>query len=151
MTESTEPLELIRLDDGSQSVVVRLLSARPDYYDAEIVVRSAFVNAAVRTGLDADDVEEWGDLLNAVEDAEGDADEDDLVFEGDWPREGRGAYLTFVADDPYVVEVHDAPGTGIVVQVPLDLKGDWIDRARDRLDALRRELGVEDRPGRRGD
>ncbi|MFD9221386.1 DUF5959 family protein [Streptomyces sp. NPDC060064] len=139
MAESAELLELIRLDDGLQGVVVRLRSTQPGYYDAEIDIRSDFVNATVRTGFDAEDIEEWGALLDAVEDAE---EEDDSVFTADWPSEGRSAYLRFVADDPYVVEVHDAPSTQICVHVPLDLKADWIAEARDRLAAVRRALGV---------
>ncbi|MFD3453952.1 DUF5959 family protein [Streptomyces sp. NPDC058691] len=141
MAESAEPLELIRLDDGGQSVAVRVLSRQGDYYDAEIVIASDFVNATVRTGFDAEDIQEWGSLLDAVEEADADQDED-LVFAGDWPYEGGTAYLTFVADDPYVVEVHDAPGTQICVRVPLDLSGDWIAEARERHADVRRTLGV---------
>ncbi|MHC5702709.1 DUF5959 family protein [Streptomyces tirandamycinicus] len=141
MTESGEPVELIRLDDGVQSVAVRVLSREGDYCDAEIVIESDFVNATVRTGFDADDIRAWGSLLDAVEEDEYD-EEDDSVFAGDWPQEGRTAYLTFAADDPYVVEVRDAPSTRICVRVPLDLGGDWITEARERHAAARQALGV---------
>ncbi|MFE3370938.1 DUF5959 family protein [Streptomyces sp. NPDC059173] len=141
MAESAKPVELIRLDDGVQSVSVRVLSHEQDYYDAEIVIESDFVNATVRTGFDADDIRAWGSLLDAVEEDDHDGD-DDSVFAGDWPQEGRTAYLTFVADDPYVVEVWDAPSTQICVRVPLDLKGDWITEARERHAAVRQVLGV---------
>jgi len=59
LTGTVEPLDLIVLDDGVQCVAVRLLSATPqnDYYDAEIVIRSDFVNATVRTGFNADDLD----------------------------------------------------------------------------------------------
>jgi beta-galactosidase GanA len=100
------------------------------------------VNAAVRTGFNADDIEEWGALLDAVKEAEAESGEDDEVFAGNWPGEGRTAYLTFIAEDPYVVEVHDAPSTQISVRVPLDLKADWIDQARERFGAARRALGA---------
>jgi len=100
MAESAEPLELIHLADGTQSVVVRVLSTQPGYYDAEIVIRSDFVNATVRTDFDADDIGEWGDLLDAVEDDDADIEQDeDDVFAGNWPREGRAAYLTFETDE----------------------------------------------------
>lgn len=141
MTESAEPVELIRLDDGVQSVAVRVLSREGDYCGAEIVIESDFVNATVRTGFDADDIRAWGSLLDAVEEDEYD-EEDDSVFAGDWPQEGRTAYLTFVADDPYVVEVRDAPSTRICVRVPLDLGGDWITEARERHAAARQALGM---------
>ncbi|GGT46782.1 hypothetical protein GCM10010271_58600 [Streptomyces kurssanovii] len=141
--ESAGPLELIRLDDGLQSVAVRMLSRQGDYYDAEIVIRSDFVNATVRTGFDDDDIDEWGALLDAVEEDDADAGRDgDEVFAGDWPREGRTAYLTFVPDDPYVIEIHDAPSTQICVRVPLDLKAGWLAEARDRLAAARGALGI---------
>jgi hypothetical protein len=133
-------LELIRLDDGVQSVAVRVLSREGDYYEAEIVIESDFVNATVRTGFDADDIRAWGSLLDAVEEDE--YDDEDSVFAGDWPQEGRTAYLTFVADDPYAVEVRDAPSTQICVRVPLDLDGDWITEARERHAAARRVLGA---------
>ncbi|MFJ6945255.1 DUF5959 family protein [Streptomyces wuyuanensis] len=140
MTESAEPVELIRLDDGVQSVAVRVLSREGDHYDAEIVIESDFVNATVRTGFDADDVRAWGSLLDAVEEDE--CDDEGAVFAGDWPQEGRTAYLTFVADDPYLVEVRDAPGTQICVRVPLDLDGGWIIEARERHAAALRALGA---------
>ncbi|WP_186356961.1 DUF5959 family protein [Streptomyces sp. SLBN-118] len=64
------PLELIRLDDGLQSVTVRLLSQQGDYYEAEIAIRSDFVNASVRSGFDAGDIEEWGSLPDVVEEVD---------------------------------------------------------------------------------
>ncbi|MEU7007803.1 DUF5959 family protein [Streptomyces sp. NPDC046332] len=81
-------------------------------FDAEIQIRSDFVNASVRTGIFDQDIEEWGLLLDALEEVMDDASEDDdeEVFSGDWPTEGRTAYLRFVADDPLVIEVRDAPG-----------------------------------------
>ncbi|MEU9861992.1 DUF5959 family protein [Streptomyces sp. NPDC047971] len=148
VAEAGEPLELIVLDSGTQSVVVRLLSTSPSftgvsgrYFDAEIQIRSGFVNASVRMGVFDEEVEEWGHLLDAVEEAMEDAPEDDdEVFAGDWPREGRTAYLRFMAEDPLVIEVRDAPGTGICVQVPLALDDDWIAEARARLARAREVL-----------
>jgi hypothetical protein len=63
---------LIVLDDGLQSVAVRLVSPTPreGYYDAEVVIRSDFVNATVRTGFDVEDISEWDSLLDAVEEAD---------------------------------------------------------------------------------
>ncbi|MEU5040836.1 DUF5959 family protein [Streptomyces griseorubiginosus] len=144
MTGAAEPLDVIVLYDGVQSVAVRLLSPTPQcgYYDAEIVIRSDFVNAAVRTGFNSDDLDDWAALLEAVEESDTEAGETDDVFAGNWPSEGRTAYLTFIAEDPYVVEVHDAPSTRISVRVPIDLKAGWLDAARERLGAVRKVLGV---------
>ncbi|RRR69687.1 hypothetical protein EHS43_42060 [Streptomyces sp. RP5T] len=144
MTGAVEPLDVIVLDDGMQSVAVRLLSPTPQYgyYDAEIVIRSDFVNATVRTSFNADDLDDWAALLEAVEESDTEAGESDDVLTGNWPGEGRTAYLTFIAEDPYVVEVHDAPSTQISVRVPIDLKAEWLDGARERLVTVRRVLGV---------
>lgn len=154
MAEGGELLELIDLDSGTQSVAVRLLSTSPSftgvsgrYFDAEIRIRSDFVNASVRTGIFDEDIEEWGLLLDALEEVMDEASEDDdEVFAGDWPREGRTAYLRFVAEDSLVIEVRDAPATGICVQVPLALDDDWIAEARDRLARAREALTVQRRP-----
>lgn len=142
MSESVEPCHVIDLDDGVQSVAVRLLSLTPrcDYYDAEIVIRSDFVNATVRTDFHADDLDAWEALLEAVGDAGAGDDGTDDVLACDWPAEGRSAYLTFIAEDPYVVEVHDGPGTQISVRVPIDLRAEWLEAARERLAAVRRVL-----------
>ncbi|MEU7111695.1 DUF5959 family protein [Streptomyces sp. NPDC046182] len=130
---------------------VRLLSTSPSFtgvsgrsFDAEIQIRSDFVNASARTGIFDQDIEEWGLLLDALEEVMDDASEDDdeEVFSGDWPTEGRTAYLRFVADDPLVIEVRDAPGTGICVQVSLALDDDWIAEARVQLRTVREALGA---------
>ncbi|MFB7189053.1 DUF5959 family protein [Streptomyces sp. NPDC056230] len=60
----------------------------------------------------------------------------------DWPQSGRTAYLRFIAEDPYVVEVHDETSTQIVVSVPLDMGEEWIAESRERLAAARAALGV---------
>ncbi|WP_234042460.1 DUF5959 family protein [Streptomyces marianii] len=138
MTESA----IIRLDDGVQSVAVRVLSREEgNYYDAEIVIESD--SSTPPSGRDSTPttsghgVRYW----SAVEEDEYD-EEDDSVFAGDWPQEGRTAYPAFVADDPYVVEVRDAPSTQICVRVPLDLDGDRITEARERHAAARQALGM---------
>ncbi|WP_406200410.1 DUF5959 family protein [Streptomyces sp. NBC_01017] len=87
-------------------------------------------------------IADWAALLDAVEEGDAEADEADTVFTGNWPSEGRTAYLTLVAEDPYVVEVHDASSTQISVRVPIDLKAEWLDSARERLAAVRRELAA---------
>ncbi|MFD5622230.1 DUF5959 family protein [Streptomyces yangpuensis] len=157
MDTNTEPdaIELLRLADPGQSIIVRLRSAEPAlespgvrYYDAEAVVTSDFVNGTVYLGFDSEDLADWGRLLDAIEEAEQEADLDE-PFTADWPRSGRTAYLRLLAEDPYVVEVHDGPGTQIVVSVPLDLGEGWIAECRVRLAAARSALGLgsEDRHG----
>ncbi|MFE5717532.1 DUF5959 family protein [Streptomyces erythrochromogenes] len=148
MDTNTQPhaIELIRLADACQSVIVRLGSTestleRPGvrHYDAEAVVTSDFMNGSVYLGFDSEDLADWGRLLDAIEEAEQEADLDE-PFTADWPRSGRTAYLRFIAEDPYVVEVHDGPSTQIVVSVPLDMGEGWITESRGRLAAARAAL-----------
>ncbi|MEU6212815.1 DUF5959 family protein [Streptomyces sp. NPDC047023] len=159
MDMNTQPdaIELIRLADPSQSVTVRLRSAEPTLeglgvrsYDAEAVVTSGFVTGTVYIGFDSEDLSDWGRLLDAIEENEQEADLDE-PFTADWPRSGRTAYLRFIADDPYVVEVHDGPSTQIVVSVPLDMGQEWVAESRERLAAARAALGAgtEDHHGTR--
>ncbi|MFE2762387.1 DUF5959 family protein [Streptomyces halstedii] len=153
MDTNTRPgtIELIRLADPGQSVSVRLRSAEPAleslgvrYYDAEAVVTSDFVNGTVHLGFDSEDLSDWGQLLDAVEEAEQDAEraaDPEEPFAADWPRSGRTACLRVICGDPYVVEVRDGAGTGAVVAVPLDMGEEWTAESRERLAAARAALG----------
>ncbi|MCF3106935.1 hypothetical protein IPZ58_36040 [Streptomyces roseoverticillatus] len=141
-------MDLIHLSTGGQTVSVRLRSTEPAledlgvrYYDAEVVVSSYFVNGTVTLGFDSSDLDDWGCLLDAVAEADEEPDEEE-PFTADWPRAGRSAYLRFVADDPYIVEVHDGTGTGICVAVPLDMREGWLPEAKERLAAVRAVLGA---------
>ncbi|MET7636305.1 DUF5959 family protein [Streptomyces sp. NPDC005133] len=159
MDTNTQPdaIEPILLADLTQSISVRLRSTEPTletpavrYYDAEAVVTSGFVNGTVHLGFDSEDLSDWGRLLDAIEEAEQEADLGE-PFTADWPQSGRTAYIRFIAEHPYVVEVHDGTSTQIVVSVPLDMGEVWIAESRERLAAARAALGVgaEDHPGAR--
>lgn len=149
MDMHTEPraMDLIRLADSTQSVSVRMRSTVAimeslgvRYYDAEAVIESAFVNATIPLGFNSEDLADWGRLLDAVEEAER-GDEADEPLGADWPRAGRTAHLRFIAEDPYLVEVHDGPCTQIVVSVPLDMREGWMAESRKRLAEVRSALG----------
>ncbi|GAA3482951.1 hypothetical protein GCM10018966_093700 [Streptomyces yanii] len=84
------------------------------------------MNGTVYLGFDSEDLSDWGRLLDAIEEAEQEADLDE-PFTADWPRSGRTAYLRFISDDPYVVEVRDGTSTQIVVSAPLDMGEDEYD------------------------
>jgi hypothetical protein len=137
-------LDIIRLADTTQSVAVRLDRSShdpmpiPGCYRAEIVIASDFVKAQVGIHVTAEDIEEWAHVLDQVESAE-EADGESPMW-CDWPSGGRGAYLRFVADDPYVVEVHDSARTQIVVSIPLDMADGWIAEARERLTPIQDHL-----------
>ncbi|MFB7312123.1 DUF5959 family protein [Streptomyces sp. NPDC056192] len=139
MDTNTQPdaIELIRLVDLTQSISVRLRSTEPvletpsvRHYDAEAVVTSGFVNGTVYLGFDSEDLTDLDRLLDAIEEAEHGADLDE-PFTADWPQSGRTAYLRFIAEDPYVVGVHDETSTQIVVSVPLDMSEEWIAESRE--------------------
>ncbi|WP_228993495.1 DUF5959 family protein [Streptomyces sp. DH8] len=156
-TPPPDALELIHLADAVQSVSVRLTSTAPalvnprglKYYYAVATVTSGFVNGSTHLGFTSDELADWGRLLDAmdeaVDDPDPDADPDD-PFTADWPLSGGSAHLRFFvgrphAGHPYVVEVRDESGTGIVVSVPLDMDYGWRADARRRLAAVRAALG----------
>ncbi|MFJ6785851.1 DUF5959 family protein [Streptomyces yangpuensis] len=156
MDTNSQPdaIELIRLADQSQSISVRLRSTVPTlespgvrYYAADAVVASGFVNGSVLLDLDSGDLADWGRLLDVIEEVEQEADLDES-FIADWPRSGNTAYLRFIAEDPYVVEVHDGTGTQVVVSMPLDLGEGWIAESRERLRVAQGVLGTDAVDGR---
>ncbi len=107
----------------------------PDYYAADIVITSDFVNAQLRILVTLEDLDHWAGALDRIEADELRAAGGD-VLTVDWPPAGKDGYLRFIADDPYVVEVHDQPQTQISVRVPLDMDEGWIPEARQRLRAV---------------
>ncbi|MEV4436573.1 DUF5959 family protein [Streptomyces sp. NPDC049585] len=142
MDEATA-LELIRLADRSQSVSVTLVDRvpawEPDYYAADITVTSGFVNARLRIHVTLEDLDHWADALDRIgSDEHQPAEGDPLTL--DWPPAGNDGYLRFIADDPYMVEVHDTPQTQVSVRVPLDMHEEWIKEARQRLAVVREYL-----------
>jgi hypothetical protein len=143
MDNDAGSLELIHLADNAQSVTVRLVEIRPyaghpDFHHADLSIKSDFVNAQLRIGVTTQDLDEWAAALDRIEAAE--TAGDGMPIEVDWPSAGRAAYLRFIADDPYLIEVHDSPQTQIVVQIPLDMDEDWINDARARLSRARAQL-----------
>ncbi|WP_190132896.1 DUF5959 family protein [Streptomyces mashuensis] len=134
----------MRLSDWSRVVSVRLVhhlpAWEPDYYAADIVITSDLVNAQLRIHVTLEDLDQWAEALDRIESDEHQPTEGEALTV-DWPAAGRQGYLRFIAEDPYVVEVHDAPQTQVSVRVPLDMDEDWIKEARQRLDAVSRLLG----------
>ncbi|MFI8939628.1 DUF5959 family protein [Streptomyces syringium] len=133
--------------DGSQVVSVWLADCvpawDPDYYAADIDITSDFLNVQLRILVTLEDLDHWTGALDRIE-----ADElqaaDGHVLTVDWPPAGNDGYLRFIADDPYVVEVHDQTQTRISVRVPLDMDEGWIPEARQRLRDVQRLLSPGD-------
>ncbi|WP_439681060.1 DUF5959 family protein [Embleya sp. MST-111070] len=142
-----DAIVVIRLADLGQSVAVRLRPSEHTpsgpgvrFLEADVVVTSDFMGGAVHLGFDTADLADREVILDTLKEAEH-ADSYE-PFAADWPRSGRTAYLRLIADDPYVVEIHDGPDTGIVVSVPLDMGPGWITESRRRLTATRAALGI---------
>ncbi|MEW2576878.1 DUF5959 family protein [Streptomyces syringium] len=146
MDEETAP-ELIRLADGHQVVSVKLADRvpawGPDYYAADIVISSDCVNARLRILVTLEDLDHWSGALGRIETDELRAANGDALTV-DWPPAGNDGYLRFIADDPYVVEIHDQPQTQISVRVPLDMDEGWTPEARQRLRDVQRLLSPGD-------
>nr|WTB28911.1 DUF5959 family protein [Streptomyces sp. NBC_00830] len=76
------------MPERQRSTEPTLESVGVRYYDAEAVVTSGFVNGTVYLGFDSEDLSDWGRLLDAIEEAEQEADID-APFTADWPQSGR--------------------------------------------------------------
>ncbi|MEU8773383.1 DUF5959 family protein [Streptomyces sp. NPDC048606] len=146
METPTAP-DLIHLSSHGQSVSVTLAGLEPAYapddYAVDIVIASSFVNARLYVLITPDDLDHWAEALDRIEahETDGAPDDTDGPLTVDWPPASNDGYLRFIAEDPYVVEVRDAPQSGIVVRVPLDLGPEWITEARQRIAAVRELLG----------
>jgi len=134
-------LELIRLDDGKCSVVVRMVGAgplAPEFLDVELVVESRFANVHTDMVISRDDLDDLAGCLDLLE--EGERDVSGEPVDVTWSWSGRQPWLGIIADDPIRVEVGDPTRTGIQVRVPLDLRCTnerWIEDSRERLRAVR--------------
>ncbi|MDI2129571.1 DUF5959 family protein [Yinghuangia seranimata] len=140
-------VEVFRLDDGSQSVVLKVAiepsfrSGDHRYHNAELIVQSDWINTRtdldVRIGGADDELTEWAELLQRLGDWEINGEPNTTV---EWPSSGEGGYVRIAADDPYQVSVTDGPRTGITIQIPLDLPAEWLDVNTAMLDQARLRL-----------
>ncbi|GAA4832619.1 DUF5959 family protein [Kitasatospora terrestris] len=137
-------LDVVRFGDRTKSVTVVLDNPagggrHRGWHDAEIVVRSGFVDASLPVHLTDADLAALARYL----DARAAAEEENARPDGssfDWPEAGRTAYLRLIADDAYVVEVRDPVQSGVTVVVPLLPRDGWAARAATRLDRLRAKI-----------
>jgi hypothetical protein len=120
-------LELLRFQDSTQGVAVEVHcaprgSGADRHYDAEIVLRSGFVNGRVGLTVSLDDLDEWERCLDALEALETEAGSEG-EWGVEWPAGDRSAWLEVTPEDPLEVTVHDLPATQISVRVPIDDPG----------------------------
>ncbi|MFE3206160.1 DUF5959 family protein [Embleya sp. NPDC059237] len=138
--------ELIRLEDRSGSVTVRLTGEPPSAhgdFEAELAVESSFAHVRARLFVCSEDFDDWAECLDLLQ--EGERDEYGPAVSVYWSNSGRQPWLTVIGDDPVHVEVGDPTQSGVRVRIPLDLRsvdGSWIEHARERLRAVRGAWGV---------
>ncbi|GCD95985.1 DUF5959 family protein [Embleya hyalina] len=138
--------ELIRLEDRSGSVIVRLTREPPSPYgdfEAELEVESSFATVRARLSVRSEDFDDWAECLDLLQ--EGERDEYGPPVSVYWSNSGRQPWLTVISDDPISVEVGDPTQSGVRVHIPLDLRSverAWVEHARERLHAVRDAWGV---------
>ncbi|CAL9372924.1 hypothetical protein SUDANB121_00910 [Nocardiopsis dassonvillei] len=124
-------LDLFRFHDPHRAVAVTVTV--PDtpgagYMDGELVVESDFVRGRLRLAVTGADLDDWERRL------------DDLAADRavEWPPSDRSAWLSVVPDDPFTITVHDTPSTQVEVRVPVEVREDWPQENRARLERVRR-------------
>ncbi|WP_261386713.1 MULTISPECIES: DUF5959 family protein [unclassified Streptomyces] len=131
-----EPIDLIRLEDGGNSVVLRVTGketgrhpGETDVLAGEFQVDTGFVRGSLETWLFPEDLRQWQqalDMLDAGQDAA-------------W-REGTRAPWLFIErvedDDRCRVTIRDDSMSLTTVTVAVPLPDAWFDEAYDRLDRV---------------
>lgn len=130
-------VDLIHLADGENALLVRVLGRhRPgvlpwhDFLDAEIVVRSGFVQGRLDVCLSPDDVELWARALPALA----------VGHDVCWMDDGRNPEIRIEPDGRSggaVIVVEDAAASGTSVQVPVLLADGWAEGQYERLRRVR--------------
>ncbi|MCF2530773.1 DUF5959 family protein [Yinghuangia soli] len=150
-SETVAMVELFRIADEVQGVTVRF-SPVPRWVDGgsrmfagTIAVHSDWITAETDTHVDVDDdgqdsLDWWETILDRFEAWEAADAHQDLSF--DWPPAGESGYVTVSGEDGVVsVRVCDGPRTSIGVEVPVDVREDWIAANRALLAAARTVMG----------
>ncbi|MFM9697666.1 DUF5959 family protein [Streptomyces europaeiscabiei] len=149
ITTEDGQLELVRLADEENSVVVRVVGPTTPglpwdgCLDVDIVVASEFANGHLKeVCLLPEDLENWGEAL-------------DLLAEGrpvEWMDDGRNPEVRITPTGPYhsrngvldavEVTVRDPVVSLTSVRVLIRLPEDWVDAQRLRLDRVRQVCRV---------
>ncbi|MEU2913822.1 DUF5959 family protein [Streptomyces massasporeus] len=131
-----EPMELIRLEGGGNSVVLRITESEERQSPTEVqvlagefLVRTPFVRGALKTWIFPDDLRQWQQALDSL-----DAGRDIAWCEGQ-----RGPWLYVERDDDndrcrVTIKDHSMSLTTVTVTVPL--ADAWFDDAYRRLDLV---------------
>lgn len=133
-------MDLIHLSDGDNSFRVRILGRRMpgvlplhDLLDAEVLIKSGFVNGRLTFGLFPADVDGWDHALDVLA-----AGHDVVWIDDDRSPEIKVQALDEEHETP-AVRVEDVTGSGVHVFLPLCLEEGWIDDQRRLLHQVRQE------------
>jgi hypothetical protein len=121
------PYELVRLSDEENEVRITILSAESaDLWEAEISVRSKFVNGSTLLMLFPSKLTSWAQALESL------AAGTDVA----WMESGNGPTVRVRLDGGYEcpeIEVEDESNSMVTVRVPVALEGDWVGDHQGRL------------------
>lgn len=129
---TAEPTELLRLADGENSVVIRVLGRRDESgeLDAEVLVVSTFCNGGLPLRLSPADLDDWAAAL----------DELALGRDACWMTDLRNPEINVEFNTRFavpLVTVEDVQGSGTAMAVPVDLADGWVAEQRARLARVR--------------
>ena len=121
------PYELVRLSDGENEVRITIVSAEStDMWEAEITVRSMFVEGSTLLMLYPAKLRSWARALDSL------AAGEDVT----WMESSNGPTIRIRLDGTYdcqEVEVEDESISMVTVRVPIALEDDWVADHRARL------------------
>ncbi|GAA1584253.1 hypothetical protein GCM10009678_78630 [Actinomadura kijaniata] len=131
-------MELVRFDDGENSVIVEIVDSDPrGSLEARITATSEFAHGRLdEVFLLNEDLDEWATVLDALSAGRPAA----------WMEEGRGPQLRIVPVEfngpagpraAAEITVKDAVGSLTSVTLPVSLPHDWIEDHRGRLERAR--------------
>ncbi|MER7673463.1 DUF5959 family protein [Kitasatospora sp. NPDC096128] len=130
--EAAEAVELVRLADRENSVVIRVLGrGGSGELEAEVLVASTFCNGGLPLRLSPADLDDWAAALDQL--ARG--------RDACWMTDLRNPEINIEFNTQFavpLVTVEDVRGSGTAMAVPVDLADGWVEEQHERLARVRR-------------
>lgn len=128
----SERFDLVSLRSTSAETPTIVVRVDPDSLEGEIVVDTEFVTGETKIWLHPDDIEEWAEVLEALDDEE----------VGTWMEAASRIVLTVEWDDEgdegYIwVTVRDRVASLVTLRVRVEPDDYWLDDQFDRLAKFR--------------
>lgn len=124
-------VELIRLADHQNSVVVRVMGHRGlAGLDAEVVIASSFCNGRLELCLSSKDLDDWSKALDAL------AAGHSIC----WMTDLRNPEINIEFNTQFsvpLITVEDVCGSHTAMAVPVNLPAGWVDEQRGYLKRVR--------------